>query len=82
MFAANRGNLNAEAMASKLTANERIYLVPESRQFIHPSLVLGEERVLAVTGAEGRPIVLTGLSTRPRYGWLSEPRATDQQQCE
>jgi len=66
VFAANRGNLNAEAMASKLTANERIYLVPESRQFIHPSLVLGEERVLAVTGAEGRPIVLTGLSTRPR----------------
>eukprot|EP00656_Telonema_subtile_P003769 TRINITY_DN11702_c0_g1_i1.p1 TRINITY_DN11702_c0_g1~~TRINITY_DN11702_c0_g1_i1.p1 ORF type:complete len:434 (+),score=27.54 TRINITY_DN11702_c0_g1_i1:483-1784(+) len=53
-------------MHAVLKEGERIYVVQEGGQFIHPTLTLGEDRELAVTGLNGAPIMLTALSQSPR----------------
>jgi len=66
VFAANRGNLNASAMVAVLREGERLYVVPDNQQFMHPTLSLGEARELAVNGANGEPIMVTSLARSPR----------------
>ncbi|CAK0849552.1 unnamed protein product [Prorocentrum cordatum] len=71
VFAPNRGNLDSAAMHAALQEEERLFVVPRHRQFVHPAGEPGRSVQLQVSGADGAPVVLTTLSSSPRVFHVS-----------